>query len=98
MTRNPQALLTRFTEANIDPHRFYAPIQEELDRRNIDIQAHELIINLLSLVIFPFVARPIIEGKLFAGDSKQYKAFILNRKNTAAEFMINALKAYTKNP
>jgi len=98
MTRNPKTLLTRFSEANIEPKRFFEPLQQDLDRRNIQMQAHELIVNLLSLVIFPIVARPIIEGKIFEGDSKRYKEFIISRKDSAAEFMINALKAYTKNP
>jgi len=50
-----------------------------------------LIVNILSLCIFPFVAKPIIKGILLENNEIKYKAFIEERKSAVSRFIINAI-------
>jgi len=54
--------------------------------------AVHLIVNMLSLCIFPVVAKPLIAGILFHNNEKEYKQFLLKRKEIVAAFIINGLK------
>jgi AcrR family transcriptional regulator len=67
-------------------------IQEEVTKGNIvAIESRHLIVNILSLCIFPFVAKPIIKGILLENDEQKYKAFINDRKKMVSQFIISAI-------
>lgn len=67
-------------------------IQQEVANGNIiPIESRQLIVNILSLCIFPFVAKPIIKGILLENDEVMYKAFIEERKKTVSQFIIHAI-------
>ncbi len=97
ITRNPDMLLEKFIEARIEPKKFFDPLQNQLKKEGYTIQAHDFVINCLSLVIFPIAARPIVERALFDGNKKAYKEYILTRKESIVTFVMNALKSYKLN-
>jgi hypothetical protein len=47
---------------------------------------------MLGLCIFPFAARPMIQGFIFKNDALAYQAFLESRKKDVAEFIIKAIK------
>ncbi len=94
LTRNPEILIEKFNQANIDPSKFYEPLQMQLTKEGYQISPQDFLVNLLSLVIFPIVAKPILENKVFGGNTNDYQMFIENRKNTIARFYMNALETY----
>lgn len=96
MSRDPKALADKFTSANIEPRRFFEPLKNQLEKEGYSIHPHDFVINLLSLVIFPVVGRPIIEQKIFDGNSKAYKAYLKSRKESVVEFVMHALQGYKK--
>jgi AcrR family transcriptional regulator len=51
-----------------------------------------LIVNIMSLCIFPFIAKPIFMTLFFNNDKIEYKNFIENRKTEVANFIINSIK------
>ena len=55
------------------------------------ITADQLFINIQSLCIFPFLAKPMIKG-LMQFDDKAYMAMIERRKKEVAQFIIDAIK------
>jgi AcrR family transcriptional regulator len=55
------------------------------------IHPHQLLVNIVSLIVFPFVAKPIIFF-VTGMDSKEYKDFMIARKKEIPEFIINAIK------
>ena len=57
------------------------------------ISARNLMTNVVSLCIFPIVARPILQGILFGNDTKEYDEFLKQRKDFVKEYMINSIKA-----
>jgi TetR/AcrR family transcriptional regulator len=94
MTRNPDVIVSFFKMANINPEDFFVPLRNLLKKEGYDIEPHDLMINLLSMVIFPIAARPIIERMLFKGDNAAYKAYIKSRKVSVVKFVMSGLEAY----
>jgi AcrR family transcriptional regulator len=74
--------------------KFSEIIKKEVEKGTIrPIEPEQLIVNILGLCIFPFVARPIIQGVVFKGDRKAYQLFLESRKKEVAEFVIHSIKA-----
>lgn len=71
---------------------FQRQIDAEVKKRMIrKISARQLLINIQSLSIFPFVAKPMIK-KVMRMTEKQYQQMIQERKKEVAQFIINAIK------
>lgn len=69
-------------------------INQEVEKGTIrPIAPEQLIVNMIGLCIFPFVARPIIQGVIFANDKKRYQEFIESRKKEVSAFIIQSIKA-----
>ncbi len=58
----------------------------------IEIDPNQLIVNIMSLCIFPFVAKPILQTIFFDESSKEFKKFIQDRKKEVSDFVINSIK------
>lgn len=95
MSRNPEAILKRLKKIPVETvlGGFQKQINSEVKKGTIKkITADQLFINIQSLCIFPFIARPMIRG-LMQMDEKTYMAMIQKRKTEVAQFIINAIKA-----
>lgn len=57
----------------------------------IEIDPNQLFSNMLSMCIFPFLGRPMIQFALTM-DDKEFKAFIDKRKTEVAEFIIRSIQ------
>lgn len=69
-------------------------INQEVEKGTIrPIAPEQLIVNMIGLCIFPFVARPIIQGVIFGNDKKRYQEFIESRKKEVSAFIIQSIKA-----
>jgi TetR/AcrR family transcriptional regulator len=84
----------------VDPRQAIAPvflrlneqIQAEVDAgRMRPITAREFVVNLISLCIFPFAARPML-SLVLGLDEKNFPTFIAERQRTLAAFYRNALR------
>ncbi|HQW83880.1 MAG TPA: TetR/AcrR family transcriptional regulator [Ferruginibacter sp.] len=95
MSQNPEVILKRLKKFPVENilGNFQKQINAELRKENIKkISAQQLLINIQSLCIFPFIARPMIKG-LLQMDEKAYLQMIQKRKTEVATFIINAIKA-----
>ena len=71
---------------------FFKQVESDIEKGIIrKIHPHQLLTHIVSLTIFPFVAKPIL---LFmtSMDSKNYNDFIKARKKEIPEFIINSIK------
>jgi AcrR family transcriptional regulator len=67
-------------------------IDEEVRARRMrPISPEQFLVNLLSLCIFPFAARPMI-GALMGMDDKAFARFIRERRESLPGFFLNALR------
>lgn len=93
LSHRPEQLIQTIAELDIDIQFIIDDIQAEIDKGNIiNISPKHLIVNVISLCIFPVVARPMVTGVLFKGDKDEYKNFLKERKSHVADFVINSIK------
>jgi len=98
---HPERATQLFTvAAGADPARFIAPILRKLGAQIAarvregtmrPIAPEQLAINLISLCIFPFAARPFIQAA-FGLDEPAFGRFIEQRKRELPTFFLNALR------
>jgi len=69
-------------------------INLEISRGSIvPIDPRQLMVNIIGLCIFPFVARPIIQEVFFKNDKDAYQQFLIDRKTEVYNFILNSIKA-----
>jgi TetR/AcrR family transcriptional regulator len=86
--------------AGVDPDRFATPILRKLasqigarvrERTMRPIAPEQFAVNLISLCIFPFAARPLLRV-VFGLDDTAFARFIEQRKRELPAFFLNALR------
>lgn len=93
LNRRPEKLLEMLKTTGVEPQQLKLIIDKEVAAgRIIEIDFVSLIVNILSLCIFPFVGKPIIKGFIMQNDSKTFDLFIEERKKNVPDFIINAIK------
>ncbi len=94
INRNPDFFIEKFRKFNTNEgiKVFEKQIEEETAKGTIiKIDSKQLIINIISMSIFPFMAKPMAIGILELTE-KDYKKIIDDRKKLVAKFTINAIK------
>jgi AcrR family transcriptional regulator len=75
-----------------DPSLFLAQIEKEIKKGNIKrVNPVQLFMNMLSLCIFPFMAKPMLELRMRVGE-KQFREFMEQRKKEVPKFIIDAIR------
>jgi AcrR family transcriptional regulator len=93
LSRDPSKIVNMVKNAGINPHPFIDQVKRETESGNIiPVDPYHLIVNMLSMCIFPFVATPILINVLFNKNADSYKEFILQRRKEVPHFIINAIK------
>jgi hypothetical protein len=97
---HPERARQLFAAAGTDPARFAAPILRKLGAQ-IDARVREgtlrpispeqFAINIISLCIFPFAARPLFQVAFGLNDAA-YARFLEQRKRDLPEFFLGALR------
>ncbi len=98
MMANPQIPIFVLQELSSNPERMPQVLMDMgVDPENVikkgEGQAHykQLIINLFSLCIFPFAARPVVTGLLFNGDNDAFVAAMHQRKEILPEMFLKLM-------
>jgi TetR/AcrR family transcriptional regulator len=93
LSRDPSKIVNMVKNAGINPQPFFDQVKREADAGNIiAVDPYHLIVNMLSMCIFPFVATPILMNVLFKNNAESYSQFIAQRKKEVPEFIINSIK------
>jgi len=99
INRNPK-ILVEIIEKNVQVNEnkmvevLEQQIKQEVEKGIIKpISAKNLWVNIISLCIFPIVAKPIIQGVLFSNDKDEYNNFLKQRKDFLKEYIIQSIKA-----
>ena len=91
--RNPDTVAEMIKSSGINPFYFVNQVQEEIEKGTIEpVQPLHLIVNMLAMCIFPFVAKPILQDVIFHQDQQQFDIFIHERKKEVSDFIINSIK------
>jgi AcrR family transcriptional regulator len=90
--RNPGRIIDLMHSTGLEPEMVMNLIRMELKRGNlVELEPKQFMVNLLALCIFPFAARPMIQGFIFKNDAKAYEVFLEKRKTEVADFIIKAI-------
>ncbi len=80
LNKNPKKIVSIFEQEQIPKESFFKKIMEAVDKEVIrPIDPRELIVNILSLVLFPIAARNTMAGIIFQSDNVAYDAFLDTR-------------------
>jgi TetR/AcrR family transcriptional regulator len=90
--RNPGRIIELIHSTGMNPEFVINIIRQEIKKgKIIDIDPSQLMVNMLAMCIFPFAARPMIQGFVFKNDAKVFEEFLEKRKTEVADFIINAI-------
>jgi len=95
LNRNPDFILN-IQKNNGFPNikKFKKQVEYEVEKGTIAaISGEQLFINILSLNIFPFVAKPLVKGFLNL-DDPSFKQLMNERKIEVSNFIINSIKVH----
>lgn len=94
INRDPAYFMRKVMPPGLRPNpvHFIAQIDAEVKKGTIrPISPLQLLLNLVSLTIFPFVAKPMIQANLGL-DEWQFRSTMEQRKKEIPEFIINSIK------
>jgi TetR/AcrR family transcriptional regulator len=91
--RNPGRIIELIHSTGLNPEFVINNIRQEIKKGNIsEIDPYQLMVNMLAMCIFPFAARPMLQGFVFKNDDAAYQAFLEKRKTEVAGFILKAIK------
>ena len=93
LNQNPERLKKFFSKKQIrPPEKFVNQIIEAVRKKEIiQTDPMQLMLNMISLCLFPIIARPVIET-IFNIPGNKYQQFMELRKKEVTNFIINSIK------
>jgi len=93
LNQRPDRLVGIFKSSGLELDYFYSQIEKEVKEGKIEpVEPEHLLVNMISMCIFPFVGKPLINTIILSGSEKDFNLFIEERKKTISEFIINSIK------
>jgi AcrR family transcriptional regulator len=93
ISNKPERLIKLIENSKINIDKIKERLTQEMENGTIIKMAPEqLVVNIISLTIFPFIAKPLVTYLAFNGDKNSYDDFINDRKKEVAKFVIRAIK------
>jgi len=90
--RHSEKVVLLLKDAGLNPMIIIDNFNDEIKKGNIKaIDSRQLIINIISMCIFPFVSKPVIKGLFFNNNEEEFNVFIEERKKQITDFIINAI-------
>jgi len=82
INRDPKMLKTMMFESGIEPQKILELLLNEVHSGNLSkLDPRHIVISLLGMLVFPFVARPILQMVYFNDDKVAYDRFLNERKD-----------------
>lgn len=91
LNTNPDHFLKYIKQAGVNPIYLQKQLEEEAARGLIrNIQAEHLIVNVISMCLFPYIARPIVQN-IFVMSDEEYTLYLANRQNEIIDFVLKSI-------
>lgn len=92
LNRDPSGLFKLAIKYGLNPQIIISQLQDAMDRGEIiRMDPRHLVMNIISMCVFPFAARPILNFLIFKDDAKALDAFFAERADVIKQFVINAI-------
>lgn len=91
LNTNPERFLKYIKKSGLNPTYLQKQIDEESEQGLIRPQrAEHLIVNIIAMCIFPFVARPIVQN-IFGMNDEEYHIYLDSRQNEIIDFVLKSI-------
>lgn len=91
-TGSTDKIVRLFRKSGIEPDFFIQQVEKEVERDTIHpVDPIHLIVNMISMCIFPFIGKPFLSALLFQ-DSEAFDQFLEERKKEVPRFIINSIQ------
>ena len=81
-----------FKSQGIKQTIIFAMFESEMEKGTIiRMNPRDILLNILSMCLFPFAAKPLMQLMLFENDSEAYTQFMEERKASVTKFVLNAI-------
>lgn len=92
INRDPQIFRSIFETVGLQPKIVFEMFEQEMEAGNIvRMNPRDLMLNILSMCLFPFAASPLMQMMMFENDKKSFQDFLNERKKTVTEFILNSI-------
>ncbi|MGC9353924.1 MAG: TetR/AcrR family transcriptional regulator [Mariniphaga sp.] len=92
--RDPEFLASVIKSTGVNPNAVFSMLEKEMAAGKIrKMDPKELLINILALSVFPVAAKPLMQIMFFENNKKAYNDFLLKRKETVKDFILNSILA-----
>lgn len=92
--KNPGRLSRTFLQAGLPIEKVVNIINKTIEQGLIrPMDPRQILINLLSMCIFPLLGRNMMQPILFNHDAEAFEQFLESRKTEVADFIIHAIRA-----
>jgi len=94
INKNKTSFITEtIKEAGINAEKYIEFVYKNIENGIIkETDPRQLIVNIISLCIFPFAGRPVIQIIAFDNNKEEYERFLDTRKKEVTELIINSIK------
>ncbi len=93
LQKNPTKITSFINNQGIKPELLISQINHDIKKGLIrQVKAEHLMVNIISMCIFPFVASPIIQNLFFKNNLKSYNRFLDERKKEITDFILKSIK------
>jgi len=94
INRDPDRLVRVMQQTGLNPELFINQFVQEMEQGKLKrTNPRHLLVNIISLCVFPIAARPLIQRILFSNDSEAYQLFLQERKQEVTRFIIQSIQA-----
>jgi AcrR family transcriptional regulator len=91
LNTDPDRFLKYIKRAEINPLMLQYQIDEEVAKGLIrPVRAEHLVVNIIAMCIFPFVARPIVQN-VFNMSDDEYRSYLNSRETEIVDFVLKSL-------
>ncbi len=93
INRDPSKIIKILQSGELPFTKMQSMIDADISAGKIKpIKIEHLMVNMVSMILFPIVARPIIESILFGNDPQQFSLFLDERKSVVTDFVLQAIE------
>lgn len=94
INRDPQVLKTLMFESGIEPQRILEMFLTGVQSNNLSkLDPRHIVVSLLGMLIFPFVARPLLQMVYFNDNKEAYDQFLNERKEIVKNMIFKLIEA-----
>jgi len=94
INRDPKMLKTMMFEAGIEPQKILELLLNDAHSDNLSKpDPRHIVISLLGMLVFPFIARPLLQMVYFSDDKMAYDQFLNERKDIVKNMILKFIEA-----